>query len=273
VVMRANLAGQVLVTLVAVRRDWADARTIATALATACPAVTGVVLNVNPTAGNRILGDEEHALLGEPTLVDRMGEVTVRLSSRAFAQANRAVAARIYGDILAAAPAGVRRAVDAYAGAAPIALSLAAVAAEVVAIEENGAATAAAAAHIASLPGAAGSVRMVTGDASQCLEEVPAADFVVLDPPRKGCGVRVLAAVARLRPQRVAYLSCDATTLARDLVVLVAGGARLLGVTPYDMMPHTPHVETLALLAYDQSDRAQAGGAGPTAAPASSALP
>jgi 23S rRNA (uracil1939-C5)-methyltransferase len=96
-------------------------------------------------------------------------------------------------------------------------------------------------------------IRVVTGDVARCLDAVPSADFVVLDPPRKGCATEVLAAIGRLRPQRLAYLSCDPATLARDLAVLVRGGARCLRTTPYDMMPHTPHVETLALLAYDSS--------------------
>jgi 23S rRNA (uracil1939-C5)-methyltransferase len=251
VVMRTSFAGQLMVTLVAARRGWAEAPAIATAIVAACPAVAAVVLNVNPTGGNRILGEEEDALLGVPFLEDRVGEVSVRLASRSFSQANRAVAGRIYRDIVAAAPARARRAVDAYAGAAPIALSLASVADEIVAIEENGAATAAASAFIAGLSGMSSVIRVVTGDAARCLDTVSSADFIVLDPPRKGCAMAVLAAIGRLRPQRLAYLSCEPTTLARDLAVLVAGGARLLQVTPYDMMPHTPHVETLALLAYD----------------------
>jgi 23S rRNA (uracil1939-C5)-methyltransferase len=210
-----------------------------------------VVLNLNPTTGNRILGDEEQLLAGAPCVEDRLGAVTVRLCSRSFFQTNRQVAARIYRDIVAAIPGRVARAVDVYSGAAPIALSLAPVADEVVAIEDNPAATAAAAASIAEQGGLAGRVRMVTGDAAQCLVAVPSADLVVLNPPRKGCAPEVLAAVVRLRPQVVAYLSCDPATLASDLDVLARSGARILRVTPYDMMPHTPHVETLALMAYD----------------------
>jgi 23S rRNA (uracil1939-C5)-methyltransferase len=91
---------------------------------------------------------------------------------------------------------------------------------------------------------------VVTGDAAHCLADIRAADFVVLNPPRKGCGADVLAVVARLRPQVLAYLSCDPRTLARDLAALVVAGAQVVKVIPFDMMPHTPHVETLALVRF-----------------------
>lgn len=251
VVMRASAAGRVMVTLVAARRDLGPAAEIAAALAAADVRVAGVLLNLNPTAGNRIFGDTDELLWGEPFLEDTVGGVTVRLAARSFAQANRAVAARIYGDIVAAVSPRVARAVDVYSGAAPIALALAPVADEVVAIEESAAATATAAAFIAGLGEAARGVHVLTGDAGRCLETLPAAEVIVLDPPRKGCAAEVLAQVARLRPRRLAYLSCAPETLARDLAILVEAGARGLGITPYDMMPHTPHVETLALLGWD----------------------
>ena len=77
------------------------------------------------------------------------------------------------------------------------------------------------------------------------------ADVVVLNPPRKGCGPAVVSEVARLRPRVVAYLSCDPDTLARDLAELATRGYRVRGVTPFDMLPHTPHVEALAVLDRD----------------------
>jgi 23S rRNA (uracil1939-C5)-methyltransferase len=255
VVMRATGVGRVMVTLVSARPDWRQAQEVADALVAACPAVVSVVLNVNASAGNAIFGDEERLLWGQSTVEDCIGDVSVRLSSRSFFQANRLVASLIYRDLAAAAPARVVRAVDVYSGAAPIALSLAPMAEEVVAIEENCAATQAAAAFIAelaargeSLCGAAGRVRTVTGDAAQCLARVDSADLVVLNPPRKGCAPPVLAAISRLRPKDLAYLSCDLQTLARDLAVLATAGWQIVRVTPYDMLPHTPHVETLVLL-------------------------
>jgi 23S rRNA (uracil1939-C5)-methyltransferase len=77
---------------------------------------------------------------------------------------------------------------------------------------------------------------------------VERADLVVLNPPRKGCSEAVLAEVRRLSPKLVAYVSCDPQSLARDLAVLLRDGATIVSVVPYDMMPHTPHVETLVLL-------------------------
>ena len=249
--LRATSSGQVMATLVTARPDWSSAESVATSLRQRCPAVISVILNVNPSTGNALFGDQERVLVGLSTIEDTMADVRVRLSSRSFFQANRDVSSRIYRDIVAAAPDGIVRVVDAYAGACGIALSLAARAKEVVAIEENGAATQAAVDFLAELAqqGAdVARVRVVTGDAAACLAGIRDADMVVLNPPRKGCSAEVLAAITRLRPKKVAYLSCDPRTLARDLAVLVAAGARVVKVTPYDMMPHTPHVETLALV-------------------------
>src|SRR5450432_135399 len=90
--------------------------------------------------------------------------------------------------------------------------------------------------------------RFVTGDGALRLRELDRADAVVLNPPRKGCAAAALTEVTRLGPRVVAYLSCDPDTLARDLAVLVAAGYVVRSVTPFDMMPHTPHVEALAIL-------------------------
>jgi 23S rRNA (uracil1939-C5)-methyltransferase len=246
VVLRANAAGQVLVALVAARA-WPEASALAAELRDRRPAVSGVVLNVNAGAGNALFGDEERTLAGQPRLEDEIGPVRVGLEARSFFQLNREVAGAAYEDLRAAAAAlgPIERAVDAYAGAGGIAFCLLGLAREVVAIEENPAATAAAAefARQRGLP-----VRFETGDAAELLGRIPAADLVVLNPPRSGCAPEVLLALGRLRPRLVAYLSCHPGTLARDLEVLGGLGFAAREIRPYDMLPHTPHVEALALI-------------------------
>jgi 23S rRNA (uracil1939-C5)-methyltransferase len=71
---------------------------------------------------------------------------------------------------------------------------------------------------------------------------------VVLDPPRQGCTRGVLDLVCRAGPRRIVYVSCDPSTLARDLGLLARAGFRCLRLQPVDCFPQTFHLETVALL-------------------------
>ncbi len=247
VLLRASAAGDVLVTLVTARDEWPEARALAEELRAQAPRVLGVVQNVNPTIGNVLLGPTEIVLAGQASYEDAIGPVRVELTSRSFFQVNRDVAAEAYARVRSAAEnlGAIDRAIDLYAGAGGIAFALAPTTREVLAIEENAAATRAASAF-AARQGLA-HVRFATGDASELLMSASSADLVVLNPPRSGCAPAVLAAVRRMRPRLVAYLSCDPQTLARDLDSL-GRDLTVTDVTPLDMLPHTPHVEALALL-------------------------
>jgi len=247
VILRSTADGTVLVTLVTAREAFPEGRALAEALRAARPEVAGVVQNVNPTRGNALYGARDVLLAGAATVDDRIGNVRLRVSPQAFLQANRHVAAAAYDAILrAVAPRPSERVVDAYAGVGGIALTLAPHAGDVIGIEEHPAAVedAAASARLNAVTNA----HFVAGDAAARLSECDHAAIVALNPPRKGCAPAVLAATAALRPRAIAYLSCAPDTLVRDLAALAGLGYATRTLTPFDMLPHTPHVEALAVL-------------------------
>ena len=73
-------------------------------------------------------------------------------------------------------------------------------------------------------------------------------DVIVLDPPRAGCDEKLLLTIAKLKPSRVVYVSCNPATLARDLNILEANGYKTKLIQPVDMFPFTSHVESAALI-------------------------
>jgi tRNA/tmRNA/rRNA uracil-C5-methylase (TrmA/RlmC/RlmD family) len=92
--------------------------------------------------------------------------------------------------------------------------------------------------------------RVTKGDVATVLTRpgLQAASIAVLDPPRTGAEAAVIDALCRPGLRRVAYVSCDPATLARDLRLLLAGGWRLAGLRAFDAFPMTHHVECLATL-------------------------
>jgi 23S rRNA (uracil1939-C5)-methyltransferase len=247
VILRANADAQVLVTLVTAADSFPVGVSIAEALRARNPSIVGVVQNVNPSRGNAIFGAHEHVLGGAATIEDQIGAVRLRISSRAFFQANRDVARAAYHAIAEAAElTATDRVVDAYAGVGGIALTLAPQAHSVTGIEEH--ASAVRDAVYSAQLNQIGNARFVAGDVAEHLGAIGQADVVVLNPPRKGCAPEVLQRVAALNPRRIAYLSCAPDTLVRDLALLATLSYRTRAITPFDMLPHTTHIETLAVL-------------------------
>jgi 23S rRNA (uracil1939-C5)-methyltransferase len=185
---------------------------------------------------------------GQAALFERMGGHSFRVSAAAFYQVNRAQAERMGELVCAEVGSGDKVVVDAYAGVGTFAVLLAARVARVVAIEESGPAVRDAKVNIEGLENIKlrlGKTELVLAEMADAGEHV---DAIVLDPPRSGCHADALAAVIRLAPSTVVYVSCDPASLARDLRILADGGFTLARVQPLDMFPQTVHVECIATL-------------------------
>ncbi len=96
---------------------------------------------------------------------------------------------------------------------------------------------------------------VVGGDVGRELKELGQVDKVVVDPPRSGLGAEAIAGLLSCAPRVIAYVSCNPTTLARDVKELLAVGYELAGATPVDLFPQSYHVETVAILTRERGRR------------------
>lgn len=212
---------------------------------------TSVVMNVNPKKASVAVGVEEHLLGGRDHIRERVGGLTFQVSASSFFQTNTRQAERLFDLVIdSAGLTGTETVYDLYSGTGAISLLLARRARWVYGIE-----VAQAAVDDAGLNAAANSITnctFVCGEVRFVLPSLIAkgvtAEVVVADPPRAGFHPKALHALITLGARRIVYVSCNPTTLARDLGELVRGGYRLEWVQPLDMFPHTPHIEAVARL-------------------------
>ncbi|MBK9715857.1 MAG: 23S rRNA (uracil(1939)-C(5))-methyltransferase RlmD [Kouleothrix sp.] len=200
-----------------------------------CPALAGVAL----PGGQGALGAER--------LVEELGGVAFHLRPTTFFQVNSDAAEALLRLVRAGLDLrGGERLLDLFCGAGAFTLPLAAVAAEVVGVEEV--ADAVVDARLSAAENGIGNARFEVGRVERALDQLDGTfDAVILDPPRRGCHPRALEGLLRLAPARIVYVACHPATLARDLKVL-AGGYRVAGVQSVDLFPQTAHIESVALL-------------------------
>jgi len=215
------------------------------------PDVRSIVQNVNTRNTNVIFGEETRVLWGSDVIYDELDGIRFAISARSFYQVNPEQTVALYRKAVEyAGLTGSESVIDAYCGIGTISLFLARQAGRVYGVEVVPEAIEDARRN-AELNGI-GNAEFAVGLSEEVIprwrEEGVVADVVVVDPPRKGCDEALLDTIVRMQPKRVVYVSCNPSTLARDLAVLEAGGYRTVEVQPVDMFPHTVHVECCSLL-------------------------
>jgi 23S rRNA (uracil1939-C5)-methyltransferase len=250
VVREGRNTGQALVVLVTAPGDLAGANGLVEALR-AFPEVRSVHWAVNDSPAE-VTNLPTDLLWGEEAIEEELLGLRYRVRPNAFLQTNTEMCERLYG--LArdyAALTGDETVYDLYCGIGTIGLSLARDSLTVWGIESSEESIACAVEN-ADLNGIANAA-FFAGDVARDLDELRdragPPDVVVVDPPRAGLAGKAVRRVGELQAPRLVYVSCNPTTLAGNARELAADfGYRLERVRPVDMFPHTPHIETVALL-------------------------
>ncbi|MFS0752649.1 23S rRNA (uracil(1939)-C(5))-methyltransferase RlmD [Oceanobacillus sp. 1P07AA] len=215
------------------------------------PQVKSIVQNVNDQRTNVVLGKKTKVLWGENYIYDKIGDLTFAISPKSFFQVNPVQTKVLYDKALEYANIDKDDVViDAYCGIGSISLFLAQKAKKVYGIEVVPEAIEDA--KMNAEINAMDNVEFSVGQAEKVMpkwkEQGLDPDVIVVDPPRKGCDVDFLEAMIAMKPKRIVYVSCNPSTLARDLRILEDGGFETKQVQPVDMFPSTNHVECVAEL-------------------------
>ena len=256
-VLRSSCSGKVLVTLVTPGPDLPGSKNFCTALRKKAPWVVSIVQNINPTRSSAVLGSREKTLYGPGFVLDTLCGTQFAISSRSFYQINRTQTEVLYKKALELAKlTGRETVIDAYCGIGTIGLCAAPLAKQVIGVERNPAAVKDAAAN--ARRNKIANARFVCADATEWMAAAAGEglhpDVVFLDPPRAGSTPECIAAVNKMKPRRVVYVSCDPETLARDVAAFARLGWRAAKFCPVDLFPQTKHVETVVLLSHKKAD-------------------
>ena len=223
-----------------------DPQQLANELITITPGIVGVIVE-------RVGGRYGRVVSGQEFLTDMILSHRFRVSSDSFFQVNLVQTAVLIEKVLQMLePQRNEVALDGYSGVGLFSAFLAARTARVVAIESQPSAVIDARANAAlnnqnNITTLEGTLERILGQLHYRRERV---DIALVDPPRAGCHPKALQALQTLAPRNICYVSCDPSTLARDIATLCANGRyRLVSAQPVDMFPQTYHIECIALLA------------------------
>jgi 23S rRNA (uracil1939-C5)-methyltransferase len=245
------VSGTVMVVLVTNGERFPEGAQIVSELTAAFPQIGSIVQNINRSRGNVILGPESRVLWGEDAIIDQLDGLKFKISARSFFQVNPVQTVVLYHKAVEYAGLdGGETVVDAYCGVGSLTLFLARKAKLVYGIEVAPEAIRDAGEN-AALNGI-GNARFMVGATEKVLPELVKEgirfDVGVVDPPRSGCERSVLESFAAGGVGRIVYVSCNPSTLARDLKLLAELGYRTVEIQPVDMFPQTFHVECVALI-------------------------
>ena len=251
VVARVGIqTGELQIVLITAKKELPQKEQIVEEIKKRLPEVKSIMQNVNGEKTSLIFGEETVNLGGNDFIQETLGDLSFELSARTFFQLNPEQTVKLYNEVKEAAQlTGMEKVLDAYCGVGTIGLWVADQAAEIrgmdVIPESIEDAKKNAARHGIK------HAQYVTGKAEVILpkwaNEGWTPDVVIIDPPRTGLDQQLLETLLKVKPKRIVYVSCNPSTLAKDISVL-APLYKIEYIQPVDMFPQTSHVECVSRL-------------------------
>ncbi|CZC53661.1 23S rRNA (uracil-5-)-methyltransferase RumA [Streptococcus pneumoniae] len=251
VVRRGHYSGQIMVVLVTTRPKVFRVDQLIEQVIKQFPEIVSVMQNINDQNTNAIFGKEWCTLYGQDYITDQMLGNDFQIAGPAFYQVNTEMAEKLYQTAIDFAELKKDDVViDAYSGIGTIGLSVAKHVKEVYGVElipeavENSQKNA----SLNKITNAHYVCDTAENAMKKWLKEGIQPTVILVDPPRKGLTESFIKASAQTGADRIAYISCNVATMARDIKLYQELGYELKKVQPVDLFPQTHHVETVALL-------------------------
>lgn len=238
--------GEIMVNIVTAYKD-EGLKVLANLLIKEFPAIAGIVNNINSRKAQIAIGEEEIVLAGKSFIVDTIEPFTFNISANSFFQTNTGQAKLLYDKVINFADLEENEIVwDLYSGTGTISLFLAQYCKEVIGFEITPSSVENAIANASRYN--LNNIHFIAGDVvnNMHVKEVKP-DLIVTDPPRAGMHENVVKSILQIEPQKIVYVSCNPSTMARDLNLLHQK-FNIDKIQPVDMFPQTYHIECVARL-------------------------
>lgn len=244
-------SGEILVTLVGANSMFPKKKDFVTALIKKFPEITTVTFSVNTNDEMLTLGNRNEVLYGNGYIVDILCGKKFRISPQSFYQINFVQTEKLYRYAIEAAELSKSdNILDAYSGVGTIGIIASDYVNSVQGIELNAAAVRDAVKNCAE-NGITKNIAFNKGDAGEFLRERAKNgtfyDVVFMDPARAGADRKFLNSLTKIKPKKIVYISCNPATLSRDLKSLIKD-YEITEIQPFDMFPHTRHVECIVCM-------------------------
>ncbi|MBY0122921.1 23S rRNA (uracil(1939)-C(5))-methyltransferase RlmD [Bacillus sp. S/N-304-OC-R1] len=242
--------GELQIVLITTKKELPKKELIIEEIKKRLPEVKSIIQNVNGQKTSLIFGEETVNLEGNDFIQETLGDLSFELSARTFFQLNPEQTVKLYNEAKKAAGlTGNEKVVDAYCGVGTIGLWIADQAAEIrgmdIIPESIEDAKKNAARHgIKHAKYVAGKAEVLL---PKWVKEGWKPDVIIVDPPRTGLDEQLLKTILKVKPKKVIYVSCNPSTLAKDIDVL-SGSYKVEMIQPVDMFPQTAHVECISQL-------------------------